>query len=234
MDYAKLERRMRPGAWSECGFLGEAESLRDVLESDAATLAELRVTAKELADTLGLLIRAPDAIFARRFRDRFGERHGSQPLVLMFRCQSATGQDGNAQAGRDHLPDSLQGIALQDIGVPLRLERHAETALAAVVERFGSLECPVSGGVLVGNRYEVQQTMYLGVQECPWGPRDGQLCGGASNDWRIRDTVRDLELSGSELIVHLIGEHGFFEGPASPYRTDPRALAVLLELGSSG
>ena len=84
--------------------------------------------------------------------------------------------------------------------------------------------------MFVGNRYEVELTMYFGLQECPWGPRTGKVCSSASRDWRIRDTVRDLELSGSELIVHLIGEHGFFEGPASPYRTDPRALAELLEL----
>ena len=65
----------------------------------------------------------------------------------------------------------------------------------------------------MGGRYEVGQLISLGIQECPWGPRTGKLCGSASCDWRIRDTVRDLELSGSELIVHLIGEHGFFEGP---------------------
>ncbi len=192
VEYAELERRMRPGAWSECGFLGETESLRDVLDSDAAALAELGVTAKALADTLGILVSAPDAVFARRFRARLGGRFdGARPELV----------------------------------------HHAETVFATVVERFGSLELPELGDVIVGGRYEVEQLIYLGVQECPWGPRTGELCGYASRDWRIRDTVRDLELSGSDLIVHLIGEHGFFEGPASPYRTDPRALAVLLELG---
>jgi hypothetical protein len=42
---------------------------------------------------------------------------------------------------------------------------------------------------------------------------------------------RNLELSGSALLPHLIGEHRFFEGPASPYRLEPRALAEILELG---
>jgi hypothetical protein len=191
VDYARLERRMRPGARSECGFLGESESLRDVLEADAAALAELGIAAKDLADTLGLLVTATDAIYAPRFRDRFAGRFDE---------------------------------------VPPRLERHAETAYAAVAERFGSLEITPLGDVLVGGRYEVGQLMSLGVQECPWGPRTGNLCGAASCDWQIRNTVRDLELSGSDLIVHLIGEHGFFEGPASPYRTDPRTLAELLEL----
>src|SRR6476660_3777027 len=98
---------MRPGAWSACGFLGESESLRDVLDSDAATLVELGITAQTLADTLGLLVRAGDAIFARRFRDRFGDR----------------------------FDEVMWG----------RLEREAETSLAAVVERFGSLELLEAG-----------------------------------------------------------------------------------------
>jgi len=182
---------MRPGAWSECGFLGETESLREVLESDAATLVELGITATALAETLGVLIRAPDAIYARRFRDRFDGRF-------------------------DELPP--------------RLERHAEAAYEAVVERFGSLDVPEVGAVVVGDRYEVSELMYLGLQDCPWGSSTGKTCGSASRDWRIRNTVRDLELRGSHLIVHLIGDHGFFEGHGSPYRTDPRALAELLEL----
>ena len=131
-------------------------------------------------------------MFARRFRDQFGER----------------------------FDEELWGL----------LEPEAETVLAAVVERFGSLELREPGVVFVASRYEVELAMYFGLQECPWEPRTGKVCGSASRDWRIRDMVRDLELSGSELIVHLIGEHGFFEGPASPYRTDPRALAELLEL----
>jgi hypothetical protein len=34
------------------------------------------------------------------------------------------------------------------------------------------------------------------------------------------------------LIVHLIREHGFFEGRESPYRVDPGDLVRVLELGS--
>jgi hypothetical protein len=38
-------------------------------------------------------------------------------------------------------------------------------------------------------------------------------------------------MCGPDLIVHLITEHGFFEGQESPYRVDPERLARLLELG---
>jgi predicted ATPase with chaperone activity len=41
MDVAELERRMRPGGWSEGGFLGHDERLADVLAADARTLEAL-------------------------------------------------------------------------------------------------------------------------------------------------------------------------------------------------
>jgi hypothetical protein len=56
----ELERRMRPGAWSDDGFLGETESLSEVLARDERTLAELGITCDELADDLALLIEAAD------------------------------------------------------------------------------------------------------------------------------------------------------------------------------
>ncbi len=37
-------------------------------------------------------------------------------------------------------------------------------------------------------------------------------------------------LDGPGLIVHLIAEHGFFEGRESPYRVDPRAAIDVQEM----
>jgi len=53
---AELEARMRPGCFSQSGFLGPHESLRQVLDADAQTLAELHVTAEDLAARLGELL----------------------------------------------------------------------------------------------------------------------------------------------------------------------------------
>jgi len=52
----ELERRMRPGGWSQVGFLGDTESLEEVLARDARTLAELRVSCDEIAEKLSLLL----------------------------------------------------------------------------------------------------------------------------------------------------------------------------------
>jgi hypothetical protein len=190
----ELERRMRPGAWSDVGFLGLHERLEDVLQADALTLAELGLTASELAEPLALLIQAP------LLSDR-------EPL--------------------DDFPFTDE-LRARDAALRAELER-----------RFGPVE-ETPSGTLVGGRYQVDVTLTLGVQECPWSPiRVGdapegelvRLCGGGSGDWWIRNLARREELDGPELIEHLIGEHGFFEGRESPYRVDPERLARLLELG---
>src|SRR5438046_2811575 len=54
---SELEARMRPGRSSQAGFLGATESLAQVLNADARTLAELGVSARELAERLGELLR---------------------------------------------------------------------------------------------------------------------------------------------------------------------------------
>jgi len=54
----EIEARMRPGNFSEVGFLGPAESLAHVLEMDARTLNELGVNEQALADSLGQLLEA--------------------------------------------------------------------------------------------------------------------------------------------------------------------------------
>ena len=64
---------MRPGAFSERGFLGEDERLEDVLEADARTLSELGLSAEELAAPLDRLLDVAEGARGRsaRIDDRF-------------------------------------------------------------------------------------------------------------------------------------------------------------------
>jgi hypothetical protein len=190
---------MRAGAWSECGFLGETESLREVIATDDVTMSDLGLTCAELAEPLELLARAPDACYAPPFVER------SSFCDLLAEMPPAWAQEAKEEA---------------------------EWIRAAILRHFGSFEHADGGTAVVGARFEVGLTGSCGFQECPWGSADHRkICAAASNDWRIRNTSRNLELRGSALLPHLIGNHHFFEGPASPYRLEPRALAELLELG---
>ena len=115
------------------------------------------------------------------------------------------------------------------------MQEKLRTARAAIEQRFGKIE-PMSSRpetvARVGGRYEVRTLSCMGWQACPWSRAEfDPSCGRSTVQWWIRDTTRDLEMSGPGLIGHLITEHGFFEGVESPYRVDPRALAELLQLG---
>lgn len=52
----EVEARMRPGRFSEKGFLGPNETLRQVLDADAHALDDLGISAQHLAEQLGSLL----------------------------------------------------------------------------------------------------------------------------------------------------------------------------------
>jgi len=59
---------MRPGAFSQSGFLGEDERLEDVRAADARTLEQLGLSGEELATPLDRLIDAAEASRRRSAR----------------------------------------------------------------------------------------------------------------------------------------------------------------------
>jgi hypothetical protein len=85
--------------------------------------------------------------------------------------------------------------------------------------------------------HDVQIELTTGFQICPWAPdpHHGQCSAGggarhASITWQIRNRRTGERLRGPGLIVHLIRDHGFFEGRGSPFRVEPEDLARLLGL----
>jgi len=67
---AEVETRMRPGNYSQSGFLGQNESLVEVLQNDAHELAEFGVEASELSAALGRLLET--AVVSKRSVTRVG------------------------------------------------------------------------------------------------------------------------------------------------------------------
>lgn len=118
---------------------------------------------------------------------------------------------------------TLSALGLSCAVLASRLDElvSAAEASAARQARVGVLECQV----------QVNQ----GFQICPWvsDPRRARCEAGlgvchASVDWRIRNLETAQEMKGPGLVIHLIRDHGFFEGPMSPNRVDPLQLARLL------
>ncbi len=55
---SELESRMRPGAWSEMGFLGCSESLEVVLAQDNQTLKALHISYEQIAEALEKILQS--------------------------------------------------------------------------------------------------------------------------------------------------------------------------------
>jgi hypothetical protein len=117
---------------------------------------------------------------------------------------------------------TLDALHLDHAAIAAALDRLIDTAERSPERRasVGPLQC----------RVEVHQ----GFQICPWADlRSGRCSAGggarhASADWSITNTVTGEMMRGPGLIVHLIGDHHFFEGAKSPNRVDPARLAALL------
>lgn len=88
------------------------------------------------------------------------------------------------------------------------------------VEAFGT---PVAEGV-----YEVRAEEARGGLPCPFGHPG--LHPKAVIQGRRTDTGDTL--TWSALQVHLIGQHGFYEGEGSPFRLEPARLVRFLDLAS--
>jgi hypothetical protein len=89
---------------------------------------------------------------------------------------------------------------------------------------------PQREGKLVDGNYLVSGNSWRGGQECPWGDA-GPFMRYSNLDLSIvnRTTGEKINLPGG--IVHLITEHQFYEGEASPYRVDPEKAARVLDIG---
>lgn len=99
-----------------------------------------------------------------------------------------------------------------------------------IAERLRSLTEAARGGwgdpELVDDKFFVEVHEIRGKLPCPW-PHPGLYQKGFT---RLENIKTGEKLVWTELSIHLIGEHGFYEGKGSPYRLDPKDLKRILEL----
>lgn len=85
-------------------------------------------------------------------------------------------------------------------------------------------------GVLVGDLRVYLTGAALGFQDCPWGCDILGFDRGGWSDFRLRNEITEECIGFPALIIHLVREHGFFEGEGSPYRVHPMDVIRVLEL----
>ncbi len=76
----------------------------------------------------------------------------------------------------------------------------------------------------IDDTYRAMITEARGRIPCPW-PHAGSY---AKRVTTMEDTKTGREILWSDLNIHLIAEHNFFEGRGSPFRIDPKKTIELL------
>lgn len=101
---------------------------------------------------------------------------------------------------------------------------------AAIAARMRELRDAGAAGlglaVKVGECFEVRVDSARGGLPCPF-LHDGLY---QKEFVEVRNTRTGEQVTFSELNVHMIEAHGFYEGVGSPYRLDPDVLARVLEV----
>jgi hypothetical protein len=99
-----------------------------------------------------------------------------------------------------------------------------------IAERLKAITEKARGGwgdpVLVEDKFEVEVHEARGRLPCPWG-HPGLY---PKTHVKLEKVGTGETLIWSDLTIHLIEEHGFYQGRGSPYRVDPTEAKRILEI----
>ena len=98
--------------------------------------------------------------------------------------------------------------------------------LAGRMKQLSEAAKPMLGNPVEVGLLEVRYEDFKGTVVCPW-PHAGQF-PKAITTVRRRDGVGGIRWS--ELNMHMIAEHGFFEGSGSVFRVEPERLIEIIFL----
>lgn len=110
---------------------------------------------------------------------------------------------------------SLERIGMTQESLADRMQEMTELGL-------GGLGRPVS----MEARFEIEVEDYKGAIPCPF--KDNVKA--KKRQTRVRRLDTGATIRWTDLNIHMIREHGFFEGYGSPYRLDPAELVSFLGL----
>ncbi|MBN2790657.1 MAG: hypothetical protein JXR69_10750 [Candidatus Delongbacteria bacterium] len=80
--------------------------------------------------------------------------------------------------------------------------------------------------VCVGDNFEVIVESVRGKLACPFG-EPGLI---SKNNIGVINTKIKQEIHFTDFHIHMIEEHGFYQGKGSPYRISPKELIEILEI----
>ncbi len=142
---AELEARMRPGAYSDKGFLGPDESLEEVIRRDEMTMHDMRITCEEIANAIRRVIDDTLQQHEQRLRRQLSKKHqelekGVSPERKDLYIPNLYQPESVPEFDLNHMPGSDQGYLVDpDLQVFL-------------VQYRGFQGCPWGCNTAVGSR----------------------------------------------------------------------------------
>ena len=231
---AWIEDRMRPGGWSRDGFLGAHEALDDVIARDGEALTRLAVTPAQLGHALDrLLVRAVDASRDRLVREQFA-------LIDHQHRAGQLGFDGPARLALGDTLDQLEHRLRDHQPLPAGRGTRIDQFQIFLDAYLGYQHCPYTLARPIWSEDTPQDWLLQGKTpaytyntpaiDLTLACREAGTYRHANLEFLIVNTTTHEWLRGAGLHAHLIADHGFFEGPASPFRLDPARAARVLGL----
>jgi hypothetical protein len=126
--------------------------------------------------------------------------------------------------GDDRRP--LADILLADEAAEKALDLDHQAVAARMIELRDAGMAGLGEFVDVAPHFEVRVDSVRGRLPCPFG--DPGMFPKTNITVRNRQTGR--EIAFTDLHIHLILAHGFYEGRGSPFRLEPKDLAEVLEI----
>ena len=130
--------------------------------------------------------------------------------------------DGFLGADDRHLVD----IIIEDEADVQRLDVTHEAIAARMLELRDAGAGGLGEFITVEPEILVQVYSVRGKLPCPF--EDPGLHSKTTTT--VKNRKLNKEVSFSDLHIHLIGEHGFYEGKGFPFRLDPATLVKVLEI----
>lgn len=124
--------------------------------------------------------------------------------------------------GNDHRP--LEEIIEDDSSVLFQLGWTQEQVGLRMRQITEAAKKGLETTVIIEENLEASIIDVRGVLPCPW-PHEGSYGKSLTN---VRRTDTGKTLRWSELSIHMIVAHCFFEGLGSPFRIDPRELVETI------
>lgn len=99
-------------------------------------------------------------------------------------------------------------------------------AIGKVMRRLTRAGMEAQGEPVVFDGFEVEVTEYMGWLGCPF--KDNRKFGKRITN--VTDLATGEHINWTDVGIHLIKDHGFFQGIGSPFRLEPVKLVEFLRM----